>query len=124
MLLAPVSYGRIVSEISLLLSDRLGWGGFGSGWVEFVANIALFAPLGLLLTLLLRSHWLGAGLAVAVSVAAEVAQVVIPARQPSLRDILANAAGAAAGAAIAWLIIRRDRIRVDRVRPDEVSGDV
>ena len=82
---------------------------FGSGWIEFVANILMFVPLGLLLTLLLRHHWYGVALALAVSVLAEVAQIVIPSRQPSLRDILANVLGAAIGAAIAWVIVLRQR---------------
>lgn len=109
ILVLPVGYSGIVTAIAGAL-DSIGIGGFGSGWVEFTANIVMFVPLGFLLTLLLRHHWWGVTLAIALSVMAELAQIVIPARQPSLRDILANTLGAALGGALAWLLVlRRDR---------------
>ncbi|GAA3923367.1 VanZ family protein [Microbacterium invictum] len=108
ILVLPVSYSGIVHAIGDTLAD-IGIGGFGSGWVEFTANIVMFVPLGFLLTLLLRHHWWGIVLAIMLSVAAEVVQVVIPSREPSLRDILANGLGAAIGGALAWLVVlRRD----------------
>ena len=94
ILLSPVSYAGIVGTISTWMWRDLGLLGFGSGWIEFTANILLFLPLGFLLTLLFRHPWYGALLALALSVAAELAQFVIPSRQPTLRDILANVAGA------------------------------
>lgn len=109
VLVAPVSYSDIVTAIDDWLHDVLGVPEFGSGWVEFTANILMFAPLGFLLTLLFRSAWIGPAVAVALSVAAEVAQIVIPSRQPTPRDILANALGAALGALIAWLVVLRRR---------------
>ncbi|KQP73824.1 hypothetical protein ASF40_00080 [Microbacterium sp. Leaf288] len=109
-MLLPISYATIVQAIAEWLDTTLGVGGFGAGWIESIANVFMFLPLGLLLTLLFRRPWFGVLLALALSVAAELAQLVIPSRQPSLRDILANALGAALGAALAWLfVVRRDR---------------
>lgn len=108
ILLLPVSYSDIVTAIGERLGS-VGISGFGTGWIEFVTNILLFAPLGFLLTLLFGRSWRGVLLALLLSVAAEIAQMVIPSRQPSLRDILANLLGAALGAGIAWLLVLRRR---------------
>lgn len=119
ILLLPVSYSGIVNAIATAL-EGVGIGGFGSGWVEFAANVLMFLPLGFLFTLLLRRHLWGVVLAIGLSVVAELVQVVIPSREPSLRDILANAVGAALGAALAWLTV----LRTDgsRERTDRASG--
>lgn len=110
VVLTPVSYAAIVHAIGAWLRDSLDLDWFGTGWIEFVANIVMFVPLGLLLTLLTRRHWLGMVLALALSAAAELAQIVVPSRQPSLRDVVANVLGAAVGAAIAWaFVIRREK---------------
>jgi glycopeptide antibiotics resistance protein len=71
---------------------------------EFVANIALFVPLGLLLRFALpRATWVGAALLGAgFSVAVEVLQVFGP-RISDPRDVVANSIGALAGALIAAL---------------------
>lgn len=107
VLVAPVSYSGIVHALGDALASTFGLDWFGSGWIEFIANVVMFAPLGFLLTMLLRRRWLGVLLAVSLSVVAEIAQAVIPSRQPSLRDILANALGAVLGALLAWVIARR-----------------
>ncbi|MGK3952193.1 VanZ family protein [Microbacterium sp. I2] len=106
VLLLPVSYSGIVNGIGDWLRYDLGIMSFGSGWIEFGANILMFVPLGFLLTLLFRRPWIGVALAVGASVAAELAQFVIPSREPASRDIIANTAGALLGAALAWLVIR------------------
>ncbi len=77
--------------------------------IEFVANIALFAPFGLLLTLLMRPWpWvLGAG--VAASAAIELVQAVaLPGRTATAWDVIANSLGTVAGIAIAlvWAAAR------------------
>ena len=107
VVLTPVSFSKIVGAVSDTLRDGLGLDFFGSGWIEFAANVMMFAPLGFLLSLLFRHAWWGVALALALSVAAELAQLVIPSRQAHLRDVLANVLGAALGAALAWLIVRR-----------------
>lgn len=110
VVLSPISYSTIVHAITHWLDATLHVGGFGSGWVEFLANVVMFLPLGFLLALLFRRPWHGVMLALGLSIVVELAQIVIPSRQPSLRDILANALGAALGAFPAWLLVlRRDR---------------
>lgn len=115
VLVLPIGYADIVAFLSAGLDGVLGGAYFGSGWVEFGANVLMFVPLGLLLTLLFLRPWLGFACALAISVAAEVSQILIPSRQASLRDVIANALGAACGAAIAWIVVcvrrRRDRRR-------------
>ncbi|WP_375386200.1 VanZ family protein [uncultured Microbacterium sp.] len=113
LLLAPVSVTGILDLLSSWVRNDLGVTSFGSGWIEFAANILMFVPLGFLLTLLLPKPWQGVLLAIALSIMAEVAQIVIPSRQASLRDVLANATGAAIGAALALLVVRRRRRRAD-----------
>lgn len=110
VVLLPVSYSAIVNGIGDWMRYDLGLTFFGSGWIEFVANILMFAPLGFLITLLFRHPWYGVALSLALSAAVEVVQIAIPSRQASLRDVVANVLGAALGAAAAWLIVvRRDR---------------
>lgn len=121
VLLLPVGYSTIVSAIAGWLQGILGTSSFGSGWIEFVANILMFAPLGFLLTLLFRHPWYGVVLALVLSAGAEIAQIVIPSRQPSFRDILANALGAAVGAALAWLIVLRRERRVARRAEEQAA---
>ena len=111
VVLAPVSYGDLIAGVARILRG-LGMGFFGSGWIEFAANILMFVPLGFLLTLLFRHPWYGTALAIVLSAGVEIAQIVIPSRQASLRDILSNGIGAALGAFLAWLIVlRRDHKR-------------
>lgn len=114
VLVLPVGYSDIVQTIADALRNAAGAASFGSGWIEFVANILMFAPLGFLLTLLFRHPWYGVLLALTLSAGAELVQLVIPSRQASLRDILANVLGAAIGAALAWLIVLRREHRVAR----------
>jgi len=106
VLLLPVGYSDIIDLIAGWIRSIPGLDFFGSGWIEFVANIAMFVPLGLLLTWIFQHHWYGVAVALAASALAEIAQIVIPSRQPSLRDVLANVLGAAIGAAIAWIILK------------------
>lgn len=108
ILLAPVSYGGIIHLIWEALSGFTGLA-FGSGWIEFAANIALFIPLSFLFTLLFRNPWFGVTLGTVVSVGVEIAHVIIPHRQPTLRDIVSNAIGAGIGAFLGWLIVLRRR---------------
>ena len=122
VVLSPISYSTIVHAITHWFDATLHVGGFGSGWVEFLANVVMFLPLSFLLALLFRRPWHGVMLALGLSIVVELAQIVIPSRQPSLRDILANALGAALGAFPAWLLVlRRDRRRAGSV--DAASTD-
>jgi glycopeptide antibiotics resistance protein len=84
--------------------------------VEFVANILLFVPIGVLFSLLLgrRRWWLAGLLGVALSVSIEFSQLFLRHRVSDLRDILSNSLGAAIGvalvlAALAWASSRAGR---------------
>lgn len=86
--------------------------GFWVVWlaVENLGNIALFAPAGLVLGLLLRPRAaLVAGLL--LSVCGEAAQLLIPERHASLSDIVLNAVGVLIGLGAALTIRRRSASR-------------
>lgn len=124
VVLLPVSYSAIVNGIGDWMRYDLGLTFFGSGWIEFVANILMFTPLGFLLALLFRHPWYGVALSLALSAAVEVVQIVIPSRQASLRDVVANVLGAALGATVAWLIVvRRDRRSRSTPSGELTAGD-
>jgi glycopeptide antibiotics resistance protein len=114
VLLAPFSVTGLLDAFSGWVRDGLGVTAFGSGWIEFGANILMFVPLGFLLTLLLPRAWQGFLLALALSVLAELVQEFLPARHASLRDVLANGAGAVVGAAVAWAALRVTEARARR----------
>jgi glycopeptide antibiotics resistance protein len=88
--------------------------------IEFVANILLFVPLGMLLRLALpRATWVGAVLlGGAASVAIEVLQMSGP-RVSDPRDVVANTIGALIGAVIAASVAATVRgvRRLGRGRP-------
>lgn len=109
VLLSPVSPSAQVDGVTGWLRDGLGLAWIRQGWVEFGGNVAMFLPLGLLLTLLFRPPWWGLALAVLISVAAELGQLLLPARTATPRDVVANGLGALLGAGVAWLIIRHSR---------------
>lgn len=71
--------------------------------IEFIANVALFVPLGWLLTLILpRSKYLVVPIALGATVLMEGLQaVLLPGRTPSVLDIVANTAGAFIGLLLA-----------------------
>lgn len=74
--------------------------------VEFVANIAMFLPVGVLFVLLLgrRKWWLAILLGVALTAAIEFAQLYLRDRVTDPRDILANSIGAVIGVLLALII--------------------
>lgn len=72
-------------------------------WLEFLANVAMFVPLGVFVVLWfgVRRWWLAPVLGLAVSAAIELAQLqVLPSRVADPRDLVANTSGALLGAAI------------------------
>ncbi|MEX1077689.1 MAG: VanZ family protein [Homoserinimonas sp.] len=70
--------------------------------VEFVANIVLFVPVGVLFVLMLgwRRWWLAAVLGIALTAAIEFAQVFLPNRVTDPRDVISNSVGAVIGVAL------------------------
>jgi glycopeptide antibiotics resistance protein len=107
----PVSYSGIVHRLARAVALIPGMDFFGSGWIEFVANVGLFVPLGFLLTLLVRRPLVGAAVSIAISAGIELIQIVIPDRQATVRDVVSNGIGASIGALVAWLVVLRRRQR-------------
>jgi len=78
------------------------------GAVEFLANIAMFVPIGVLVTLLSRRWWMAAVVGFALTCAIEFTQTFLPARFPDVQDIFANTLGAVLGC-LAVTAVRRIR---------------
>ena len=78
--------------------------------IEFTANIALFVPFGLLLTLVLRHEqwWVAVLGGFGVSLFAEVSQALfLPGRSGTVSDVVANTAGTIIGTGIAVVHARK-----------------
>lgn len=108
-------YQRSVDKVLGVLHNHNVPDWFGYGKLEFSANIAMFIPIGILVTLLLpaRGWWLAILICPAASVAIELTQAVaLDARVATGRDIAANSFGGLLGivAAVALmaLVHRRD----------------
>ncbi len=74
--------------------------------VEFLANVAMFVPLGVLMVLLLgrRLWWLGILVGVGLTLAIEFVQQALPTRVSDPRDLLANTIGATLGVLVALVM--------------------
>ncbi len=94
--------------------------------LEFLANIALFVPVGMFLLLLFgtRLWWLALTASFAMTAAIEFAQHSIPGRVPDERDLLANGLGAAIGVLIALVLTLPAALRRRRRRRVTVSHAV
>ncbi len=82
-------------------------------FADFVANIGMFVPMGLVTALLLprRAWWLAVPIGAALSGVLEFSQLLfLPERYASWTDVLANTIGASAGAFIG-AAIRAIRMR-------------
>ncbi|MBF4617390.1 VanZ family protein [Clavibacter sp. VKM Ac-2873] len=91
-----------------------GFPGFRYSMIEEVANVALFAPLGMLGVLALgaRRWWAVVLAGTALSASVELAQgAFLPARVASVTDVVANGTGALLGATAAALVAARTRRR-------------
>lgn len=94
---------------------------------EFLANIALFVPVGVFLVLLFGAGgwWLALIASFAMTAGIESLQHEIPGRVPDDRDLLANGTGAVIGVAVALVLtlpatLRRQRRR--RLQPARRAG--
>jgi glycopeptide antibiotics resistance protein len=84
--------------------DHMGWLTFDRA--EYLANIALFVPVGLFLLLLFGSRfwWLALLAAVTMTSFIETVQKSIPGRVSDDRDIAANTLGAVIGVAVGLVL--------------------
>lgn len=77
--------------------------------IEFVANIVMFVPFGLFLTLLLPRFqwWMTIAISAAFTLAIEVTQqIFLPERFASVSDLIANTGGGLIGALIVVAFVR------------------
>ncbi|WP_323794037.1 VanZ family protein [Nocardioides sp.] len=108
--LTPISSAPTASELVMKVLARLqgveelDWLTYGRA--EFLANVALFVPVGLFLLLLVgtRLWWLAGFGAFVMTSAIETLQRSIPGRVPDERDILANTAGALIGIVVGLVL--------------------
>jgi len=101
--------------------DALSWVRYDQ--VEFVANIVLFVPMGVLMTLLLgrRGWWAALAVGIVASCWIELAQYVwLPSRVADPRDLVSNSIGTALGVLIVllatWPLAHRARARAASAR--------
>jgi glycopeptide antibiotics resistance protein len=114
---APTSSGLAMRVLARLQTyDDLSWLTYDRA--EFLANVALFVPVGLFLLLVVgtRFWWVAAALAFAMTAAIETAQRSIPGRVPDERDLLSNTAGALIGIAVGVVLTLPATIRRGRAR--------
>lgn len=79
--------------------------------IEFVANIVLFVPFGVLAALAWRDLpvWAIVVLGFATSLAIELVQLGLPTRYPTVSDVIANTTGAAIGCLVVARLHRQSR---------------
>jgi len=115
--IAPTSSDLVKRVLNRLQGyDDLAWLTYERA--EFLANVALFVPVGLFLLLLVgtRFWWVAAGLAFVLTSAIETAQRTIPGRVPDERDLLANTVGALIGIAVGVALTLPATLRRQRRR--------
>lgn len=119
--LGPIRQRLVGSEASggvLSLDTWLAESTWTSGRMyEFVANVVVFVPWGLLVVLALgaRWWWVGASAGLLLTLAIEIIQIPLP-RISDPRDLVANGLGTLIGVGIAVAISRRRRTAPTRIR--------
>lgn len=114
---APTQSDLVLRVLARLQEyDELSWLTYDRA--EFLANVALFVPVGLFLLLLFgtRLWWIAAAGAFAMTAAIETAQRSIPGRVPDERDLVANTAGALIGIALGVVLTLPATLRRGRAR--------
>ncbi|MFC4224931.1 VanZ family protein [Lysinibacter cavernae] len=92
--------------------EATAWIGYNEA--EFMANIAMFVPIGLFFLLLFgrRFWWLSIILSCLLTVGIETAQLVIPGRVSDPRDLVANSAGAVLGVVLGLVLTIGERRKI------------
>ena len=90
---------------------------------DFLANILMFAPIGLLFVLLTRKWALALGAAVLVTVIIEVVQLGIPSRIADANDVLLNSGGALVGVLVGVALLRFGSAGTRRYRAGSAASD-
>lgn len=114
---APTSSDLVLRVLARLQRyDELAWLTYDRA--EFLANVALFVPVGLFLLLLFgtRFWWVAALAAFAMTSAIETAQRSIPGRVPDERDLAANGLGALIGIVVGIVLTLPATLRRGRAR--------
>jgi len=120
--LTPQSQHTSQAEYAVRILDALHRRGYAEtidySRFEFLANIALFVPIGVFLLLLFGAGgwWLALIASFAMTVGIESFQHYIPGRVPDRRDLEANGTGAAIGIAIALVLTLPSTLRRRRRR--------
>jgi glycopeptide antibiotics resistance protein len=126
--LSPQPIGPDEQQLIQRLLDALHRRGYAESLdyerLEFLANIALFVPIGMFLLLLFGAGgwWLAAIGSFAMTAVIETLQHQIPGRVPDDRDLFANTVGALIGIVIALVLTlpatlrRRERKQYERAR--------
>ena len=120
---APTSSALAMRVLARLQSyDELSWLTYDRA--EYLANIALFVPVGLFLLLLFgtRHWWLAGASAIVLTSLIESVQRAIPGRVPDDRDIAANTMGAVLGIVIGVVLTLPATLRRNRVRASHTSA--
>ncbi|MEA9986764.1 MULTISPECIES: VanZ family protein [Subtercola] len=86
--------------------------------VEFIANIAMFVPVGLFLLLLFgrRQWWLAILVGFLMTVSIETAQLFLPGRVSDVRDVVSNTSGATVGVLVGLVLTASKARRLRRAR--------
>jgi glycopeptide antibiotics resistance protein len=102
--------GDLIERIVAFINRR-GIESFRYSHLEWLANVALFAPFGFLLTFIVRRWWVAPLFGILLSVGIELGQrVLLPERFASPADVAANGIGAIVGAFFALALVGATRI--------------
>ena len=120
---APTQSDLVLRVLARLQGyDRLSWLTYDRA--EYLANVALFVPVGVFLVLLFGSRfwWLAIAAALTMTSLIEAAQRSIPGRVSDERDIAANTMGAVLGVAVGLVLTLPATLRRWRDEDDQRSA--